>query len=225
MCGRYNLITNAQALVDFFKVRNHLEFRSRYNIAPSQDAPVVRSDGAQRELALLRWGLIPHWAKDMKIGYHTINARAESVARKPAFRDAFRHRRCLVPATGFYEWKATASGKQPYNIRIGEGRLFAFAGLWEQWRRAAGAAVESFTIIVTEANKTVLPLHDRMPVILHPRDYEAWLDPTLQDPALLQPLLQPCPASWLNYYPVSRRLNSPACEDAECAAPIDNELG
>lgn len=221
MCGRYNLISDAQALVDFFEVRNRLEITPRYNIAPTQDAPVVRADGAQRKLTLLRWGLIPHWAKDIKIGYHTINARAESVARKPAFRDAFHHRRCLVPATGFYEWKATAHGKQPYNIRIGEGRLFAFAGLWERWQRGTDQPVESFTIIVTGANETVLPLHDRMPVILHPRDYDTWLDPGLEDPARLQPLLRPCPASWLNYYPVDRRLNSPSCEGPECMAPLD----
>ncbi len=224
MCGRYNLITDPQALVDFFKLRNRLKLAPRYNIAPSQDAPVVRSGDNGRELALMRWGLVPHWAKDAKFGYHTINARAETVASKPAYRSAFRKHRCLVPATGFYEWQSGADGKQPYHIRVGEGRLFAFAGLWEQWQPPSGQALESFTIIVTEANQAVRPLHERMPVILHPDDYATWLDPAIQDPTRIQPLLRPCPAAWLNHYPVSRHVNSPAHDDPACllAAETDN---
>jgi len=220
MCGRYNLITDAQALVDFFRVRNNLELKPRYNIAPSQDVPAVRQSGGGRELALLHWGLIPSWAKDEKIGYRMINARAETVAEKPSFRAAFRRRRCLIPTTGFYEWKSVADGKQPYNIRIGDGKLFAFAGLWEHWEGQNDRTVESCTIIVTNSNEAVRPLHDRMPVILHPGDYGTWLDTELQDPAMLQPLLRPCPSKWLNYYPVSRKVGSPANDDPECVRPL-----
>ena len=164
----------------------------------------MRQIGAARELALLRWGLIPHWAKEEKIGYRMINARAETVAEKPSFRVALRRRRCLIPATGFYEWKAVPGGKQPYNIQLVDGGLFAFAGLWERWQGDAGQVVESCTIIVTEANKAISPIHDRMPVILDPSDYKSWLDPQLQDSASLQPLLRPCPPNRINSYPVSR---------------------
>ena len=221
MCGRYNLITDAQALVEFFHVRNRLELKPRYNIAPSQEVPVVRQSGAGRELALLRWGLIPPWAKDERFGCRTINARAETVAEKPAFRDAFRRRRCLIPATGFYEWRPSDGGKQPYNIRIGDGRLFAFAGLWERWRGEDDRTVESCTIIVTNANRAVRPLHDRMPVILHPDDYGIWLDPGLRDASVLQPLLRPCPSNWITSYPVSRAVGNPANDGPECVRPVE----
>jgi len=223
MCGRYNLITDPQALVDFFQVRNRIELEPRFNIAPSQESPVVRVDENGRQLALMRWGLIPHWAKDIKIGYHTINARAETVASKPAYRSAFRKRRCLVPATGFYEWQAGSEGKQPYHIRVGEGRLFAFAGLWERWQQESAEPLESFTIIVTNANEVVRPIHERMPVILHPDDYATWLDPAIHDPARIQPLLRPCPSDWLNHYPVSRHVNSPAHDDPACLLAADPE--
>lgn len=219
MCGRYNLISDADAVVDFFKTANRLDIQPRYNIAPSQDAPVVRANESGRELALMRWGLVPHWAKDRKFSYHTINARAETVASKPAFREPFRHHRCLVPATGFYEWKSLVDGKQPFNIRIGEGKLFAFAGLWDHWDKGAEPPLDSFSIIVTDANEAIKPLHERMPVILHPHAYDLWLDPAIQDPARLQPLLRPCPAGWVNAYPVSRRVNSPANDDPACLEP------
>ncbi len=220
MCGRYNLITDAQALVDFFEVRNSLAVVPRYNIAPSQDVPVVRADAQGRELALLRWGLIPHWAKEEKIGYKMINARAETVADKPSFRDAFRHRRCLIPATGFYEWKPIEGGKQPYNIQIGKGALFAFAGLWASWKSKAGKRLESCTIIVTEANAAITTIHDRMPVILSPDDYKTWLEPKISDPNRLKPLLRPCPAPWVHAYPVSRMVGSPKNDRSECITPL-----
>lgn len=220
MCGRYNLISDAGALVDFFRTVNRLDTQPRYNIAPSQDVPVVRAGKSGRELVLMHWGLVPHWARDRKIAYHTINARAETVASKPAFRDAFRRHRCLVPATGFYEWKADKKGKQPYNIRVGDGKLFAFAGLWAHWTRHPEAPLDSFSIIVTDANEAVRPVHERMPVILHPDDYETWLDPTIRDPARLQPLLRPCPASWVNSYPVGRLVNTPANDEPECLEPV-----
>lgn len=221
MCGRYNLISDAEALVDFFKTANRIDTQARYNIAPSQDAPVVRAGKSGPELAMMHWGLVPHWARDRKIGHHTINARAETVASKPAFRDAFRRHRCLIPATGFYEWKTTANGKQPYNIRVGDGKLFAFAGLWAHWDKGLEGPLDSFSIIVTDANEVIKPVHERMPVILHPDDYETWLDPTIQDPALLQPLLRPCPAGWVNSYPVSSRVNTPANDDPACLEPLE----
>ena len=220
MCGRYNLIEDARALVDFFTLDNSLEMPPRYNIAPSQDIPVVRQSGEGRDLSLLRWGLIPHWAKDHKIGYRMINARAETVAEKPSFRTAFRRRRCLIPATGFYEWKKVAGGKQPYNIRMEDGGLFAFAGLWERWKGSDGNLVESCTIIVTDANELIRPVHDRMPVILDPADYGIWLDPGLQDPAQLQPLLVPHPSAGMDLYPVSSRVGSPANDDSELVQPL-----
>lgn len=220
MCGRYNLITDARALVDFFSLDNSLEIQPRYNIAPSQGVPAVRQKGEGREISLLHWGLIPHWAKDKKIGYRMINARAETVADKPSFRAAFRRRRCLVPATGFYEWRAVTGGKQPYNIQVGEGKLFAFAGLWESWKGMDGEVLESCTIIVTEANEVIRPIHERMPVILDPADYAAWLDPGLHDRTVLQSLLGPCPPGWINCYPVSPRVGSAANDDAALVEPL-----
>ncbi len=221
MCGRYNLITDAQALIDFFEVANSLDIQPRYNIAPSQDIVAVRQHQDHRVLSWLHWGLVPSWAKDKTIGHHTINARAETVAEKPAFRAAFRKRRCLIPATGFFEWQVTNGHKQPYNIRIGNGKLFAFAGLWEHWEPNGQAPVESCTIIVTEANDAVAPIHDRMPVILHPDTYDTWLDPNYQKKEALKALLQPCPTHWINAYPVSTHVNKPQNDDAACITPLD----
>lgn len=220
MCGRYNLITDAQALIDFFEVANGLEIQPRYNIAPSQNIVAVRQQNDERQLAWFHWGLIPFWAKDKSIGNHMINARAETVADKPAFRAAFRKRRCLIPATGFYEWKAVNGRKQPYNIRIGDEKLFAFAGVWEHWAPKHGKPIESCSIIVTEANEAVASIHDRMPVILHPDNYQAWLDPDYQDNAVLTAMLKPCPSRWINAYPVSTHVNKPQNDDEACIAPL-----
>ena len=149
-----------------------------------------------------------------------INARAETVADKPSFRTAFRQRRCLVPATGFYEWKKVTGGKQAYNIRMDDGGLFAFAGLWERWKGGDGSLVESCTIIVTDANDLIRPVHDRMPVILDPANYGVWLNPSIQDPVQLQPLLVAHPSAGMNLYPVSNRVGSPANDDAELVQPL-----
>jgi len=221
MCGRYNLVTDAQALIDFFQVANRIDIQPRYNIAPSQDIVVVRQQQDERQLACLYWGLIPFWARERTIGKHTINARAETVAEKPAFRAAFRRRRCLVPATGFYEWKRENGRKQPYNIHAADGGLFAFAGLWEQWKPDEKTVIQSCTIIVTQANEAVAPIHDRMPVILPVESYQAWLDPGNEDLALLKTMLKPCPSSWISVYPVSTRVNSPYNDDAACIAPVN----
>ncbi len=221
MCGRYNLIADAQAFIDAFQVINRLDWRPRYNIAPSQEVPAIRQETEGRKAVLLRWGLIPHWAKEEKFGYRTINARAETVHTKPAFRSAFKRRRCLIPATGFYEWRKLNRHKQPYNIRLKDRELFAFAGLWEHWQSPEGAEIESCTIIVTDANEVLKPIHDRMPVILDPDQYDSWLDPQLQDPEILKPLLKPYPSERLEYWPVSRRVGNPANDDPSLVEPLE----
>jgi putative SOS response-associated peptidase YedK len=221
MCGRYNLATDSQTLVDSFDLVNQLNWKPRYNISPSQEIPAVRQGRAGREGVLLRWGLIPHWAKDEKFGYRTINARAETVAEKPAFRSAFRKRRCLIPATGFYEWRKVDNIKQPYNIRVKDADLFAFAGLWERWVSSEGDAVESCTIIVTEANEALSHIHDRMPVILESDDYDTWLDSDLQDVEAVKPLLRSWPEDWITFYPVSRRVGRPDNDDPSLLKPLE----
>jgi putative SOS response-associated peptidase YedK len=203
----------------------------RYNIAPTQlvaavrvaaqaEASPTRGAAAVRELALLHWGLIPFWAKDPKIGARMINARSETVAEKPSFRAAFRQRRCLVVADGFYEWQKTERGKQPFYIRLREGRTFAFAGLWERWKGPDEALIESCTLLTTQPNELIHALHNRMPVILHPRDYELWLDPGVQQAERLQPLLQAYPAGEMEAYPVSRLVNRPENDDPRCIEPL-----
>ncbi len=220
MCGRYNLIADGAALVNFFDLVNRLDWAPRYNIAPSQEAPVVVAGRDGRHGGLMRWGLIPHWARDAKFGYHTINARVETVAEKPAYRQAFRRRRCLVPATGFYEWQPRPQGKQPWHIRPQPGGLFAMAGLWERWRNPAGEEVLSYTILVTDAPPRLAAIHDRMPVILPHEAYQAWLDPGQRDPRALQDLLAALSPPALEAWPVSTRVNSPAHEGPELIEPV-----
>ncbi len=225
MCGRFTLRTPASAVVDHFAVEGEVPpLTPRYNIAPTQAVAVVRIDdrGGQprRELAALRWGLIPHWAKDTSIGNRMINARAETVAGKPAYRAALRRRRCLLPADGFYEWRRTGGRKQPYFIGLDGDGLFAFAGLWESWEGPDHSHIESCTVLTTEANELVRPIHDRMPVILPPANYRLWLDPAEQDPATLLPLLGPFPADQMKACPVGTLVNSPANDRPECIAPL-----
>lgn len=225
MCGRFTLRTPAKDVAEMFDLApRQLElaggWRARYNIAPSQDVAVVRcqAKGHARQAAWLRWGLVPAWAADPAGGYRMINARAETAATKPSFREAFRHRRCLVPADGFYEWKRGAKPKQPYYIRLQDERPFAFAGLWDAWHQG-DSAIESCTILTTDANELVADLHDRMPVILDPERFDAWLDPAAEDPARLMRLLTPYPAERMTLYPVSTVVNSPRHEGPECIAP------
>jgi putative SOS response-associated peptidase YedK len=163
----------------------------------------------------LRWGLIPSWADDQAVGNRMINAREESVASKPAFREAFKYRRCLVPAGGFYEWTTEGGKKQPVYIRRKNGQPFAFAGLWEEWERE-GEVIESCAIITTDANELMASFHDRIPVILQPKDYDLWLDPDVQDASLLEPLLRPCPSDEMEVYPVSRLVHDHRNEDPDC---------
>lgn len=218
MCGRFALYSDPAVLARRFEIEALPKLHPRYNVAPTQNIPIVREEGGNRRFALARWGLIPLWAKDMKIGYHTINARAETVAEKPAFRNAFKHRRCLIPADGFYEWQAVPGSKvkQPWFIALQDREPMAFAGLWEKWRNPEGEELESCSIIVTEANEIMRPIHDRMPVILAPGDWDAWLETEAKDVGGLQSLLKPYPAEGMAAWPVSTTVNSPKNDSAEC---------
>lgn len=219
MCGRYMITSHAEAIRRLFETKGVTpNLRARYNVAPTQDAPVVRLRDSQRELAMLRWGLIPRWSEDPNIAYSTINARAETVDKKPAFRDAFKARRCLVVADGFYEWQARGKGaKQPFLISSADGEPFAFAGLWERWARGE-EAMETFTIIVTEPNALMKPIHNRMPVIL-PRDsYEGWLSGSAGKEMLIS-----CPEDQLKVQPVSTHVNNPRNDDPQCIEPVAAE--
>lgn len=220
MCGRYSLTCDPRRLRAYFELADSGGFSvPRYNIAPSQMVPAVVVVEGARRLDLFRWGLIPSWAKDEKIAYSTINARAETVDSKPAFRSAFRHRRCLIPADGFYEWQAVDGHKQPWRIvPQDDDGLFAFAGLWETWE-GGGRSVHSCTIIVGEPNERVRAIHDRMPVILEPDSFDAWLDECATVPALRE-LLRPLPDSRLRQYRVSEHVNNPRNDDAACVSPL-----
>ena len=225
MCGRYNIITDAQALYDAYQVEADLDGGrlARYNVAPATDQLVIVAEGGRRAARWHRWGLIPHWAKDQAIGYKTINARGETVAAKPAFRAALRLRRCLVPASGFYEWQVQDGGKQPYLIRPRNGGLMSFAGLWENWAGPAGE-VRSFTIITTAPNALMARIHDRMPAIIPPEQHARWLDPALQDPAEIQTMIASCPAAALQAVPVGRQINNARNQGPELIEPAGAPL-
>jgi len=223
MCGRFASKITWQQLNGHYEIAASeqqaapADLKPLYNIAPTLTVPVIRLNReGRREIALLRWGLIPYWAKDAKIGVRTINARAETLATAPAFREAFRRRRCLVPATGFYEWKKLGAGKQPYFISLRDGSPVTFAGLWERWGKGE-TRIESFTIVTGEPNSLVATLHDRMPVILDPSDYNSWLKPgETMPPALLQPF----PTQLMTVYPVSPRVNAVKNDDAALIEPV-----
>ena len=217
MCGRYTLTVDASVLATVFDLAPPQGHRARYNIAPTQVVPIVRrSSDLPRVWTEAKWGLVPPWAKDVKMGARLINARGETAATKPSFRSAVMNRRCLVPADGFYEWVKTSSGKQPYYIHFEDRRLFAFAGLWERWSGGEGSPLETFTIITTRANDLIAPLHDRMPVILPQEHFKDWLSPRPFEPARLESLLVPHNADVMVARPVSNRVNSPAHDDPAC---------
>jgi len=219
MCGRFKLSANRQRLKDTFPLWEFPDLTARFNIAPTQPVLAVRQeDNAKPQGAFLRWGLIPSWAKDMKLSASLINARADSVATKPSFRNAFKRRRCLILADGFYEWRQGTKPKQPFHIRRSDGQPFAFAGLWERW--AGEQPIDSCTIITTDANDVVRPVHDRMPVILEPRDYARWLDPTSADPGVLQEMLRPYPPELMATDAVSTFVNNARNEGEECLATV-----
>jgi putative SOS response-associated peptidase YedK len=222
MCGRFTLFEPDKILAREFGVSGIPLLSPRYNIAPSQPVAAVRAApaGTGRELALLRWGLIPSWSKDPAIGNRLINARAETASQKPSFRNAFKRHRCLIPASGFYEWQRRELRKQPFYIRMHDGRPFAFAGLWDRWESPDKGVIETCTILTTATNALLAPIHDRMPVILPPGKYDQWLDPAFQDPDSLAPLLVPFPPEDMVAFPVSPRVNAPSTDDEGCIAPL-----
>lgn len=227
MCGRLNLTASGAELADAFGLDGAPSLAPRYNIAPSQPIPAVRLDPQlrRRRFGLLTWGLVPSWAKDPAVGNKLINARAESAASKASFKEAFRQRRCLVCTTGFYEWQKRGAQKQPYVIRRKDGRPFAFAGLWESWRGSeAGDRLETCTIVTTEPNELVRPIHDRMPAILPAEAYDLWLDPRVEDLAALRRLLGPAPEEGLEAVPISSLVNSPDNDSPEVLAPVSGAV-
>ncbi len=222
MCGRFPLSPFAADLVQQFNLTGLLAWRPRYNIAPTQEVLTVLQppETTEQRARFLRWGLVPPWAEGPAVGSRMINARAETVATKPAFRRAFQERRCLILADGFYEWQKQEDRKQPFYIHLRDGRPFAFAGLWERWAPSDGQPLDSCTILTTVANQLVAPLHVRMPVILSPANRETWLDPRGQDVERMQAILRPYPAEEMEAYPVSPRVNSAAFDSPECMQPV-----
>lgn len=218
MCGRFTLSQPTAELADQFQLDEMTELESSYNIAPTHPVATVQiePETQKRQLNLLHWGLIPSWAKDPAIGSKLINARAETLAEKPSFRSAFKRRRCLILADGFYEWQRVKGKKQPHYIHRQDQQPFAFAGLWEHWQGPEGKTVNSCTIVTTDANELLRPLHNRMPVILEAKDYELWLDPDVQQTEPLQPLLHPYPSEEMTAYPVSTHVNRPTNNDLTC---------
>jgi len=224
MCGRYRLTAKERWLSEFFKIpAEDIDWAARWNIAPTDEVATVRQDRKEpkRIFARMRWGMVPYWARDISIGAKMINAVCETAAEKPAFRESMKRRRCLVPADGFYEWKQLgAKKKQAYNIGMKDDGLFAFAGLWDRWKGPAGKPVESCTILTTDANALVKDIHDRMPVILRPDDYDLWLDPGLTDPKQVEHLLKPFDPRLMRVYPVSSTVNKVENDSPECAKEV-----
>src|SRR3972149_8083207 len=223
MCGRMTLTTDKDDLQSRFGYPDDSSvlFKPRYNIAPSQDSPVVTVKEDNRVLIMMRWGLIPFWAKEASIGYKMINAKGETVHEKPSFRKPFKEKRCLVLADGFYEWtKKDKKNKLPFRFVLKTKEPFAFAGLWDAWKTPEGEMFLTFTIITTNANELMEPIHDRMPVILHEKDEGVWLDPQLNDTDKLSTLLKPYPSKEMEAYKVSTFVNSPKNNSPKCIEPV-----
>ena len=220
MCGRYTLIKTQGQIEEEFDVKlTNFDWLASYNIAPTQEVLTVTNDG-ERRAELMRWGLVPHWAKDAQIGSRMINAKSETLATKPSFRVAYRKRRCLVLADGFFEWEKEGKSKIPMYICLKSRELFAFAGLWESWTAPSGDIIRSCTIITTEPNHLIEPIHNRMPVILPDEAAALWLDPATEDPNIFAPLLRPFPADSMDAYEVSSVVNSPKNYGPECVEPV-----
>ncbi len=236
MCGRFTLIAWDEVEQRFLPAGSGMEMirerfaesgawaGPRYNIAPTQDVLAITGDGHQNRDHLMRWGLVPSWAKDISIGNRMINARAETLAERPSFRAAFRRRRCLVVADSFYEWRRDGRRRIPMRIGLESGELFAFAGLWESWTSPEGGRILSCAIITTAANEFVVPIHDRMPVILAREFESAWLDPEIEDAEALSELLTPYPSDLMSAYEVSSVVNSAANDVPECIVPVRRML-
>ncbi|MBK7598239.1 MAG: SOS response-associated peptidase [Acidobacteria bacterium] len=223
MCGRFSRHHKPDEIAERFDVELiDFDFDPRYNIAPSQISPVIAFQ-SQRKMMAAKWGLVPFWAKDPAIGNKLINARAETLAEKPSFKNALAKRRCLIPADGFYEWQKKSKGpSQPYYVRLNGGGLFAFAGLWEAWKNPEGGMLQTFTIITTEPNELIKTFHHRMAVILKPEDEGAWIDPENSVNDVL-PLLKPYPAEGMEAYMVSRAINSPSTDNEALIERISAE--
>lgn len=219
MCGRFTQSAPWEKVKKEFAAKTPESnlFQPRYNIAPAQIVPVVRDAESERIISTLKWGLVPSWSKDADIGNRMINARAETLTEKPSFREAFSKRRCLIPTSGFYEWAKTDSGaKQPFYFYLKEKEVFGFAGLWEEWiDKESGELLETFTIITTQANDVLKPVHDRMPVIVKATNYDEWLDPKIKDTEKLEKLLAPYPANEMDSHTVSKAVNSPTADSPE----------
>src|SRR5580700_1514612 len=224
MCGRYRLSRRKQLVEEYFDVSSDTDdWVPRFNIAPTQPVPVIRQhpQEARRDLSMMRWGLIPSWAKNTSGAARMINARSETADSLPAFREAIKLRRCLIPADGFYEWQRQGSAKQPFCFEVNDSELFAFAGLWERWKDPSGQWIRSCSILTTKPNAVTSAVHDRMPVILDPDAYDLWLDPGMQNVAAVSDLLKPHDARLMRCYPVSTRINHVANDDEACSAPVE----
>jgi putative SOS response-associated peptidase YedK len=224
MCGRYRLSRRKQLVEEYFDSAPwDDDWNPRYNIAPTQPVPVIRQNPKEpvRELLLMRWGLIPAWSKDASGAARMINARSETAATKPAFRDALKSRRCLIPADGFYEWKRDGKTKQPFCFEVNRGHLFAFAGLWDRWKDPNGNWMKTCSILTTTPNSVTSAVHDRMPVILDQDCYDLWLDPGMNNVVEVSNLLKPFDARLMRSYPVSTRINHAANDDEECSRPVE----
>lgn len=222
MCGRYTLTSQADVVADVFGVPVPSTLPERFNIAPSQQVLAIREQPAthQRELVTLQWGLVPFWADDREIGVRTINARSETAATKPAFRSSFRARRCLIVADGFYEWQARDGRKQPYYIRLTTGRPFGIAGLWDRWEKH-GETLETCTILTCDANEPMRAIHDRMPVVIPPESFGAWLDPAERNVDKVSRMLRPFHPDEMTAYPVSTLVNNVKHDSAKCVEPLE----
>jgi putative SOS response-associated peptidase YedK len=224
MCGRYRLSRRGRIIEEQFDSSwDEADWVPRYNIAPTQTVPVIRQRPKEpiRVVSLMKWGLIPSWAKDPSVAASMINARSETAHEKPAFRDALKSRRCLIPVDGFYEWQRRTTTKQPFCFEVNDGELFAFAGIWEGWKDPNGGRLRSCSILTTTANAVTSAIHDRMPVILDSNNYDLWLDPGMQNVGAVCELLKPYDAGMMRCYPVGTRINHVANDDEECSRPIE----
>lgn len=220
MCGRFVLESAPEQLMKVYRLSSPPDISPRYNISPSQKVAVVRQhNSGDRELSLLQWGLIPSWSKDPTIGYKMINARSETVHEKPSFKQAFHSRRCIIPASGFYEWEKSGKDKIPHYIHLREGNVMSLAGLWERWKSPDGVELQTCTILTTSANSLIKKLHDRMPVILHREEFDLWLNKDVDDVKQLSELFHPYPSDQLTEYVVDKEVNSPRKDSPECIIP------
>jgi putative SOS response-associated peptidase YedK len=224
MCGRYSIATAPEALRTLFRYREQPNFPPRYNIAPTQPVPIVRVVEGDRHFALVRWGLIPPWAKDPRAFTLVINARGESINDKPAFKNAMKRRRCLFPADGFYEWRQEGRGKRPFHVRRRDGQPMAFAGLWETWIGPNGEEMETAAIVTTTANADLAPIHERMPVVIPEEAFESWLDCVNVDAAMASAMIAPAPEGMFEGYEISSAVNRAANDSAELIEPVPAEI-